>query len=254
MNVSLTHRISYFNGSNQNYKRRNEPSFTSNFDTIGKQRKHFTFFFRYDLQWKQFAKYLNKHFNDADKVNIYNLACSDGTESYTLLMSLFSKLGKNKSKKFLPIKSSDKNSNLITTAKSGDIPLLPGLHKFYDYYRLKTGTFFDKTKLYKVIKQDGKTIVKMDDVCKKNIHFKTADLFDEVDKLKGENDAVLCRNVWMYLSEKEQEMLAHKLGLKLKKNSLVVLGEYDISASNAVELLNKAGFEETYIDNVFEKV
>lgn len=254
MKISSNPQALYRTYSNKSENQPQKPLFTSNCVQINKQRKHFTYFFRDDLQWKNFVKYLDKQFLGADKVNIHNLACSDGTESYTLVMSLLSKLGEDKSKKFLPIMSSDINSEVILTAKSGNIPLLTGLYKFYDYYKLKMCTFLDKPKHFKISKQDKKTIVNIDDICKNNIRFKTADLFKEIDNMEGENTVVLCRNVWMYLSVDEQILAAEKLGKKLQKNSSVVLGEYDKGASDAVELLNKNGFEETYIDYVFEKV
>ena len=58
----------------------------------------------------------------------------------------------------------------------------------------------------------------------------------------------------MYLDEYEQELLAYKLGKTLQKDSVVVLGKYDKDGAKAVELLAKNGFEETYIDNVYEKM
>ena len=52
----------------------------------------------------------------------------------------------------------------------------------------------------------------------------------------------------------EQQRLAQKLGDHFEKSSIVAIGEYDIKDSRVVELLHKNGFEETYIDKVFEKM
>ena len=60
--------------------------------------------------------------------------------------------------------------------------------------------------------------------------------------------------MWMYLTAAERIKLAEKLGQNLKKNSVVVLGQYDLSNSNARKLLLKNGFEETYVDKVYEKM
>ena len=39
-----------------------------------------TFFFRKDLPWTSLAWYIAKQFREAPKVNVYNFACSDGSE------------------------------------------------------------------------------------------------------------------------------------------------------------------------------
>lgn len=253
MNITLSPQS--FSNYENNYKK--NPSFTSNYQVLNKRRPYCTYFFREDLQWGNFVRYLNLRFKDADKVNIYNAACSDGTESYTLIMSLIKHLGKEKAKKFFPIKGFDLNQQQVNTAKSGEIPLLPGIYYLCDLFSIKFHTLFnDKKFLNYVTLKNGKKGVKFKDDIKNLVEFRRANIFDELAKINKneENSVFLCRNMWMYLKEPEQEKLAKMLSEACGSNSIVVLGNYDLSASKAHSLLLKNGFEETYIDNVYEKM
>lgn len=250
MNITLSPTLSYTQNSQKT------TAFTSNFRLNGTgQRPNFTYFYRGDLKWRSFAKYLHRHFANADKVNVYNAACSDGTEPFTLVMSLISKLGQKKAQKFFPIEAFDLNKYLVNEAKSGQIPLLPEPYTIVDILRLKLKNMFLEHKFleYKKIRKIG-DVVQINDKTRKHVNFDVGNVLTKVDEMKGENAVVMSRNMWMYLNEYEQEILAFKLGKKLKKDSVVVLGKYDIQSSKAVELLHKNGFEETYIDNVFEKM
>lgn len=255
MNITLNPQLCYTTPHNK-IKNQTSPSFQSNLTRISNgQTPHFTYFFRDDFHWKDFAKYLERHFKNAKKVNIYNAACSDGTEPFTLLMSLFNKLGHKKSEKYLPIKAFDINEDLIKNAQTGEIPLLPQPYILLDIFKLKFKNFFLDSKFlkYKKNKPFGYS-VQFNDKTRKHIDFKSGNILTEIPKMEGKNSVVMCRNMWMYLDNYEQEVLAGQLGRHLEKDSIVVLGEYDITASRAVELLEKNGFEETYIDKVFEKL
>ena len=233
----------------------NPATFTSNYQTIGKLRPHCTYFFRDDLEWGSFARYLNLHFKNTDKVNIYNAACSDGTEPFTLVMTLLTTLGKEKSEKFFPIEAFDLNTRLVKKAKTGEIHFLPGLYGVIDFLNLKFRTLFGDTRFLSYKKQKhGGFGVKMNDDVRRMVNFRVGNVISKVRNIEGENTVFLCRNMWMYLTEAERIKLAEKLGQNLKKNSVVVLGQYDLSNSNARKLLLKNGFEETYVDKVYEKM
>ena len=54
-----------------------------------------TYFYRNDLSyrdvdgsWNDFRRVISNEFKEAPKVNVYNFACSDGSETYSLVMSL----------------------------------------------------------------------------------------------------------------------------------------------------------------------
>lgn len=253
MNITLSPRAAYAQNTQLPQK---TPSFTSNFRLNGVgQRPNFTYFFRGDLQWRSFAKYLHRHFAGNDRVNIYNAACSDGTEPFTLVMSLISKLGSKNAQRFFPIEAFDLNQYLVNDAKTGQIPLLPEPYTVVDIFRLKfknlfmDGRFLD----YKKIRNVG-DVVRFNENTQKHVNFTVGNVLTKVDEIEGRRSVVMTRNMWMYLDEYEQELLAYKLGKTLQKDSVVVLGKYDKDGAKAVELLAKNGFEETYIDNVYEKM
>lgn len=252
MKVTLNPQLSYTGPQ----LKKNSPAFTSNMMKLPNgQTPNFTYFFREDFSWRSFAKYLQKQFSNADKVNIYSGACSDGTEPFTLVMALIGKLGKENAKKFLPLNAFDLSESLIKEAKSGRVPLLPMPYTFVDIYKLKFKNLFKDGKFLKYTKEKGLgDVVVFNDETRKAVNFKTANILSEVHNMKGENTVVMCRNMWMYLNDLEEELLAYKLGRKLQKKSVVVLGEYDVKASNAVKYLTQNGFEETYIDKVYEKM
>ena len=129
-------------------KTQKQQSFGSNmkFDLQG-YTPNFTYFFRGDFQWRSFASYLNSRYKNADKVNIYNAACSDGTEPFTLAISLLSKLGIKKAEKFFPIKAHDLKDSLVKEAKTGIVPLLPFPEVIVDFYKIKVKTLFRDKKL-----------------------------------------------------------------------------------------------------------
>ena len=87
--------------------------------TIGQKPKHMnnTSFFRLYKIWEPTVKYLEERFKDVEKVNIYNLACSDGSEPLSLAMLIKSKFP-YLAKKFLPIKAFDYDVNAIERALS----------------------------------------------------------------------------------------------------------------------------------------
>ena len=79
-----------------------------------------TYFFRSDIPWYHLSSYLI-HQYPKGKVNIYSLACSDGSEAYSIIMDLIAKLGKNEAQRFLPIKAHDADKEIIREAESGKI-------------------------------------------------------------------------------------------------------------------------------------
>ena len=231
------------------------PSFSSNARrTLNGLAPNFTYFFRNDFQWKSFAAYLNRKYNGLNSVNIYNAACSDGTEAFTLAISLISKLGKDAAKKFFPIKAHDINESLIVDAKSGIVPLLPFPYSLVDLYMIKLKTLFRDSRYMTFIKHNGKRSVKINDEIRRNIDFKAGNIFSEINNMERKNSVIMTRNMWMYLGDSGQEHLAKRLGERFDESCLVTIGEYDVNASRAVELLEKNGFEKTYVGNVFEKM
>ena len=79
----------------------------------------YTNFFRGDLPWGDLGKIFHETFEKKPKVNIINSACSDGSESFSIVMALKEAFPRHLWDKFLPIKAFDFNQDLIINAKRG---------------------------------------------------------------------------------------------------------------------------------------
>ena len=99
-----------------------------NFATLANSRvsgtgimvSNFTTFVRGDLTWKTIGTKLKNEFPNG-KVNVYDFACSDGSEVYSLIIALKEQLGEKEAQRFFPIHASDVDSQIVRMAKSGKI-------------------------------------------------------------------------------------------------------------------------------------
>ena len=82
----------------------------------------YTSMFRNDIQWEKFADFLHSKYKDVENVNIINGACSDGSEAYSLAISLIN-ADKEKSKKFFPINAFDIDKQILDCGINGYIYL-----------------------------------------------------------------------------------------------------------------------------------
>lgn len=80
----------------------------------------YTTMFRNDIQWEKFANFLLTRYKDAKNVNIISGACSDGSEAYSLAISLIN-ADREKSKKFFPIKDYDVDEQILDSGVNGYI-------------------------------------------------------------------------------------------------------------------------------------
>ena len=105
-----------------------------------------TYFFRDDLNWNAFIKFISNKYKNADRVNILNHACSNGQEPYSLAAKLMQTLGEE-AEKFFPIIAKDiDKENILMVVLTGlfmmNIPKLYTLHKTNpetDAFRNKEG-------------------------------------------------------------------------------------------------------------------
>lgn len=81
-----------------------------------------TYFYVKGLQWNKFFNEVIEKFKNTPKVNVFSLACSDGSEALSIAMLLISKLG-NKANKYFPITAVDFDSEITKLVKSGFINL-----------------------------------------------------------------------------------------------------------------------------------
>lgn len=231
---------------------RNELNASQNDDLI---YSNFTLFFRPDLNsahsdrystignWDGFRKTIVDEFKNVSKVNVYDFACSDGSEAYSLVLSLIDELGEDDAKKFFPISAYDIDGTMIELAKNGKIPCYMD-----DINRLSQNLRNNKTKSYFGLDFQPSRYATYSflagDSLKKNINFDVANIQDKIAQIEPSNSLVLCRNFLPYLSKKDLYEIIRELGQKFDDSSLVVIGHFD--KFSAYCALNACGFREIY--------
>ena len=237
-----------------------------NFDIFGKNTiRTATNLFREDLDWFEFVKFMGNHFKDKDKVNIFSLACSDGSEAYTMAISVLENLPENIKSKFLPIYASDIDKEVLKAAKSGRINI-HSIEFLYPErtYRCNLAKYFDNRSVSIMINGDDisetDTIFSYQPIKKltDSVKFKHSDILTELNNLKDEgNSVILCRNVFPYIGENYKNEIVNSAKQNLKPGSLFIIGEYD-SFSDIEHKLLANGFvqplfnsKSDYSNNIF---
>ena len=225
-----------------------------------------TWFFREDLDWNYFAAYSIAHFKEKEKVNVIQLACSDGSEAYTTILSFINNKNEDFSK-FFPIQAFDIDNEVIKAAKSGCINI-----KQRDYTRLSANSvyipkYFKPAAAKLVIPNDGADILfynnpqfytkpktyKVCDELTNKVNFNRADMFNVLRNIKDDsNTIVFCRNVFAYLPAEKTKEFVEILSKQLKKNSLFVSGSLDSENTLLDYYLSNNGFKKI-MNNVYEK-
>jgi len=203
---------------------------------------NYTKLFREDVDWKELAKYLDEKYKNHDHPQITCFACSDGSEVYTLILSLIDELGEDRAQKFFPISAVDISGEIIEIANSGEIYLSSADIKKLDS-ELKN---IDINEYLEGVGEKGdkkdskyKVLEKLAD----KVNFRQGDILKE----KIDSDVVMFRNAWTFNSIYDQKMLSRKLKNELKEGQIVMIGNGDLQLSNAKEYLTDEGFNE--IDN-----
>ena len=212
---------------------------------------NYTNFFRLDLQdvylgWKSFRKTIARAFQNSPKVNVYNFASSDGSETYSLIISLIEELGEEGAQKFFPIKAYDIDPEIIRQAKGDKIQCLKD-----DYKKILINTDGHIDKYFEINDIDGEEKENCRMRLKRNIknyaQFEEANIIDKIDEINPSNSLVLCRNFWFNLNEKDVKDIFERLCARLDIGSIIVLGEFDIHGCKAIpEILEQYGFEKIY--------
>ncbi len=198
-----------------------------NFAIVKIKNSNATQFFRADMPYTKdsdysgFARFLNKHFSEG-KVNIYDFACSDGSEAYSIAISLIEEMGEEEAQRFFPIQAIDKDKYIIKEAANGIIEC-----DTVDMRNIIANTHDKFDKYFEVLEQNGENyLLKVKEPLKNAVNFKIGKIENKLDDVKGSNNVVLCRNMWPYLSKESMFKAVLKLS-NLDKNSLVVIGNYD---------------------------
>lgn len=206
-----------------------------------------TSFFRNDVNWDNLINYLIEKYKNETKVNIFNFACSDGSESYSIAIKLLNKL-KDGASKFFPILAYDINEDVVKRANRYTIGLrdtdISAIEqntskRFKDYFILSDQKMNppEETNIYEFIHYDVR------DILKKTVTFNQLDMTRRASCLFPCNSVVFFRNVYPYLPIEEQEKLIGNLYKNLGKNSTVICGSFDLQLTYAAEYMEKIGFK-----------
>lgn len=227
-----------------NYRSTYSPNFKANANR-GSFGFNTTYFFRDGIIWDKFGDFLINKYKNADNVHIYNYACSEGAEPFSLAMLLIKKLGKEKAQKFFPIIASDIDDGILKNPALGIIKPSGGdllkinmtLEKDYsDFYELNEGFQVNKELRDRVYTGKVKPILR------DAVVFTQRNILNDTHNIQRDNSVVLCRNFWPYLSsDEEREKLAIGLAERLGDNSMCVIGDFD----------KKCGIGKFFLDRQF---
>ena len=150
-----------------------------------------TWFFRSADFWDNFTNFLKKKYKNVPKVNVYNYACSDGSETFTLIMRILSEKDKELEKKFLPIIAKDIDKYVIKKAKSKDYYQIGNEEK----EKINIFTNGQYSKFFKEITQTQNSIFAYaSQELYDNVNFSIADVNKDYKNIKPENSVVMVRN------------------------------------------------------------
>ena len=200
-----------------------------------------TDFFRNDINWKEIGEIFTKQF-PRNKVNIYDFACSDGSEAYSLIISLIEQLGEKKASRFFPIIATDVDSEIINIANSGKISATDR-----DIFQIENMIKDGKIEKYFYITRYGynKNILTPKEILTKNVQFRQKGIKEGLNEInKDENNIILARNFWKYLSRNELADSSWKLGQKVNDNTLLLIGRFDLAINSCYPFfLDALGFD-----------
>ena len=212
-----------------------------------------TYFFRLPRFWDSMLPFVINKYKDESKVNVYNYACSDGSEALSLLMALKSKFS-DIAKKFFPILAVDYDEVAIAKAKRR-VYEIGYIER--DEINKHTDNGFNKyfTKINKNIRTDKNYIFSAEHC--DDIKFEVANVLKNYKKIKSQNSLVMARNFWPYLSDADKVKLAEGLSDRMRKKCTLVIGEFDLenrwSKLDITKILTNAGFKQTDSNLIFEK-
>lgn len=190
-----------------------------------------TSFYRNDVNWSEFVSFIERKF--PSNVKIYNSACSQAAEIYTLLLEAFSK-----SKNFfkgLSIEARDIGPIVIKKDQAGIIDLTSkDINKLKGYIP----KYFEK--IPNSSSSKGIYRFQVSPELRKKVNFQVEDIMD-FSKSINDYDVIMFRNSWYHLSHEDQKILTQNLFKNMKPNSILVIGEHEYPES--MKLIENAGFK-----------
>ena len=189
---------------------------------------HTTHFWRCDINWTDTAERIIRHFEGLEQIPVFNHACSQGDESYTLLIELAIKLGGlDQARQRFPITATDIAEKQINRAKNGLTELTIEEITQLKEKLPKLGLSFENC-FYterKKNKGQGPFPYKITDVLKKYIIFKQSDIRTFAETKQNTPCVVTFRYGWRFLSQRDQCKLVQNLYKNLPPGSLFIIGD-----------------------------
>lgn len=192
--------------------------------------KNTSCFFRDDLIWHNLADLIETKYKNTPKVNVYNFACSEGAEPFSLAMMLLEKFGKEKAGKFFPIIASDIDANILENPQKGIIRLSrTDLFNLEDNLGKNVSNYIqhDNNFIFSDFLEERLCTGHVKPVIKDAIIFKKADIKQEIKNIQKNNSIILCRNFWPYIKDSERCKLVSDLYNAMGENTICIIGEFD---------------------------
>lgn len=250
--------------------------------TVIGQSKNDTFTYRDKGWWVRFCNYINHFFKDSTKVNVYNWGCSDGEESATFVMQMFSNFP-DTAEKFTPVYAKDYDPLAIKTAKEYTLPLCIDeiydinyytnnkldefLTNIPDYYkqlinmsRIDLGHYLCK---YKELK-DKVHHAKFSEKYTKYIDYEVSNIMEDYKIIKPKESLVIMRNLLPYLEPETLHFtyfghdnvhyLLENLSNQMQEKCVIALGRMDLHENQVLNNCIKSfGFEASNVWGVYYK-
>jgi len=150
------------------------------------------------------------------KIRIWSAGCAIGPEPYSLAILIRKKFGINAESRF-EILATDINNEFLIQARKG----------IYSYELLKE---MNPLLLSEFFRRKDKDIFELNEPIRKMVRFQTHDLRNNVPF--KDLDLIMCRNVLIYFSKEQSEILFREFYKALNPNGYIVLGKCELIPMN----------------------
>ena len=185
-----------------------------------------TSFFRESHHFDHFLEHawpaLDQRLSARGKVRLWSAACSSGEEPYSLLMAMFGKdrgNGKRLARTDLRVLATDLSTEILAAAQAGR-------------YALDTASGIPMALRGSWVKRDG-DMAEVHPLLRERCAFRKLNLLEPW-PIRGQFDAIFCRNVMIYFDQPTKERLQTRLADQLAPGGFLYIGHSErLSASVA---------------------
>ncbi len=162
--------------------------------------------------------------NNVPKIRIWSSACSSGEEPYTIAIEIIEAL--RNSRVNLKILATDINSDVLRKAQKGE----------YTEDKMSPVPKNIKIKYFTELVKKGKRVYKIKDEIKNKVIFRQFNLSTFPYPLKGNLDAIFCRNVMIYFDKKLRNALIYEFERLLKPGGVLFVGHSESITGTTTKL------------------